>query len=163
MSEIFIPRLPLEMVVRGTVTFWFLFLMFRFAIKRRIGAVGMADLLILVIVADAIQNAMAGEYTSVTDGFILVATLIGWTMFVDWLAYLSPRMEKVLQPPPLPLMRDGKVLHRNLRQEFVSEAELRAKLREHGVTDYAEVKSACMEPDGAISVVKRPARPASSS
>ncbi len=163
MSEIFIPRMPLEMVVRGTATFWFLFAIFRFVIRRRVGAVGMADLLVLVIVSDAIQNSMAGEYTSVTDGFILVATLVAWTIFTDWLAYRFPQLEKLLQPPPLLLIRGGKVLHRNLRQEFVSETELQAKLRENGVMDYAEVEAAFMESDGEISVVKRRGSRASSS
>ena len=155
MTEIFTPQLPLEMLLRGTATYWFLYLMFRVVIRRRIGAVGMADLLILVIVSDAIQNAMAGEYTSVTDGFILVATLIGWTMLTDFAAYRFPALGKLLEPPPLLLIRDGRLQHRNLRSEWVSEAELRSKLREQGIEDYAEVRSAYMEPEGAISVVRR--------
>src|SRR4051812_36073365 len=127
------------MVVRGSVTYWFLYVLFRFAIGRRIGAVGMADLLVLVIVSDAIQNSMAGEYRTVSDGFILVATLVGWTVFTDWAAYRFPRVQKLLEPPPLLLVRDGKLLRRNLRAELVSEAELQAKLRENGIEDYAEV------------------------
>ena len=63
---------PWELIVRGSAMYLFLFLLFRVVIKRRMGAVGMADILILVIVADAAQNGMSGEYKSITKGFIAV-------------------------------------------------------------------------------------------
>ena len=146
---------PLELVVRGSAMFWFLFLLFRFVIRRRIGAVGMGDILILVIIADAAQNAMAGEYKSITDGFILVGTLIAWTVLTDWLSYQSKLLEKILQPPPLLLVRDGQIVHRHLRHEFVSEGELLSKLREKGVDDVSQVHSAYMETDGTVSVIRK--------
>lgn len=146
---------PLETMVRGTAMYWFLFLLFRIVIRRRVGAVGISDILLLVIIADASQNAMSGGYKSITDGFILVATIIAWNMLVDWLTYISPALEKVLQPPPLLLVDRGRVLHKHLRHEFVSEEELRAKLREQGVAEYAQVEKAYMENDGKVSVIKR--------
>jgi uncharacterized membrane protein YcaP (DUF421 family) len=146
---------PLETIVRGTAMYWFLFLLFRIVIRRRVGAVGMSDILLLVIIADASQNAMSGDYKSITDGCILVATIIAWNTCVDWLTYRSAAMQKLLEPPPLPLVDRGKVLRRNLRHEFVNEEELRAKLREHGVTDLAQVERATMESDGQVSVIKR--------
>jgi uncharacterized membrane protein YcaP (DUF421 family) len=146
---------PIELIVRGSLMYWFLFALFRLVIRRRVGAVGMGDMLILVIVADAAQNAMAGEYRSITDGFILVGTLIAWTVFTDWLTYKSRFFEKLLQPPPLPLVHEGRILHRNLRHEMVSEEELRSKLREKGVADVAQVRAAYMESDGAVSVIKK--------
>jgi uncharacterized membrane protein YcaP (DUF421 family) len=146
---------PLETIVRGTAMYWFLFLLFRVVIRRRVGAVGISDILLLVIIADASQNAMSGDYKSITDGFILVATIVAWNTLVDWLTYMSPELQKVLEPPPLVLIDRGKLLRRHLRMEFVNEDELRAKLREHGVTDYAEVERATMESDGEVSVIKR--------
>ena len=146
---------PLETIVRGTSMYWFLFLLFRIVIRRRVGAVGISDILLLVIIADASQNAMSGDYKSITDGCILVATIIAWNMLVDWLTYLSPALDKVLQSPPLLLVHRGRVLHKHLRHEFVSEEELRAKLREQGVAEYAQVEKAYMESDGKVSVVKR--------
>ena len=161
-QALFVPEMPLEMIVRGTLSYWFLFVLFRFGVRRRIGAVGMADILILVIVSDAIQQSMAGEYVSITDGFILVAVLVGWTVFTDWLAFRFPRVARVLEPPPLRLIRNGQILRRSLREEFISESELQAKLREAGVKDCSEVESAYMESDGKITVVKSRARGASS-
>jgi uncharacterized membrane protein YcaP (DUF421 family) len=146
---------PLEMIVRGTAMYWFLFLLFRAVIRRRVGAVGISDILLLVIIADASQNAMSGEYKSITDGLILVATIVGWNTLIDWATYASPALQRLLEPPPLPLIQRGRLLHRHLRMEFVNEEELRAKLREHGVTDYAQVERATMESDGQVSVIKR--------
>ena len=74
---------PGELVVRGSAMYLFLFFLFRVVIRRRIGAIGIGDILLLVIVADAAQNGMAGEYRSVTEGAILVGTLIGWDMLID--------------------------------------------------------------------------------
>ena len=146
---------PLELVVRGTAMYLFLLLLFRVVVKRRVGAIGMADLLVLVIIADAAQNGMAGEYRSVTDGFILVSTIIAWDYLFDWLSYHSPVARRILEPRPLPLIEDGRVLRRNLRAELISEAELRTKLREHGVEEPGEVKRAYIEPDGEVTVIKK--------
>ena len=146
---------PIELIVRGSAMYLFLFLMFRVVVRRRLGAIGMADLLVLVIVADAAQNGMAGEYRSVTDGAILVGTIIGWNWLIDWLNYRIPALRDWLEPPPLLLVLNGRLQHRNLRQEFVTEEELKSKLREKGVDDVAEVAKAYMESDGTVSVVKR--------
>ena len=146
---------PLELFVRGTAMYFFLFLLFRVVIKRRIGAIGMADMLVLVIVADAAQNGMAGEYRSITDAFILVGTILGWNYAFDWANYRFASLQRWLEPDPLLLVRDGQVLQRHLRLERVTEKELAAKLREHGVTDLAEVHKAYMEPDGQVTVIKR--------
>lgn len=146
---------PWELILRGSAMYLFLFLLFRVVIKRRMGAVGMADILILVIVADAAQNGMSGDYNSITEGFILVATLIAWNVLIDWLVYAVPGLQKVLEPPPLLIIDNGRVLHRNLRIEFMSQSDLETKLREHGVTDPRQVAKAYMEPDGQVTVIKK--------
>ena len=153
-SEIFgVSVSPLELVTRGSAMYLFLFVLFRVVVKRRIGAVGMADLLVLVLVSDAAQNGMAGEYRTVTDGVILVTTIIVWELAIDWLAYTFPWLQSLLEPPPLLLIDRGKVLWRNLRKELISDMELRAKLREHGIENPSDVQRAYMEPDGEITVV----------
>lgn len=146
---------PWELIIRGTAMYVFLFLIFRVVVRRRVGSVGMADILVLVIIADAAQNGMSGEYRSVTEGAILVATIIAWNVLADWATYKSEWMQSILEPPPLLLIHNGRLLHRHLRMEFLSESELRSKLREHGVTDFREVQKAFMESDGQISVIKR--------
>jgi uncharacterized membrane protein YcaP (DUF421 family) len=146
---------PWELIIRGSSMYLFLFILFRVVVKRRVGAVGTGDILILVIVADAAQNGMAGEYRSITDAFILVGTLIAWNTLVDWLTFRWPRLQKILEPPPLLLIDDGRVLWQHMKQEYMSEADLKTKLREHGVSDPREVAKAFMEPDGQMTVLKK--------
>lgn len=146
---------PAELVVRGTAMFWFLYLLFRFVVRRDAGGVGMADILVLVIVADAAQNAMAGEYRSITDGMVLVGTIVFWNYLLDWLCYRFPALEQVLQPRPLLLVKDGRMLLDNMRRQMLTREELLAKIREEGLEDLKAVKRAYMESDGKISVIKK--------
>jgi uncharacterized membrane protein YcaP (DUF421 family) len=146
---------PLELIIRGTAMYLFLFLLFRVVVRRRVGAIGMADILILVIIADAAQNAMSGEYKSVTEGAILVGTIMFWNVAIDWLNFRVPALRPWLEPPPMLLIQNGRILHRHLRHEYVTEDELKAKLREKGVKEYSEVAEAHMESDGSVSVIKR--------
>ena len=149
------------MIARGSAMYWFLFLLFRLVIRRRVGSPGMADILVLVIISDAAQNAMSGNYVSVPAGMVLVATIIGWNVALDWVGFRFPALERLLLPPPLLLVRDGRMLRRNMRQEFLTEMELTAKLREHGISAIHEVERAYMEPDGEITVIKQRPRGAS--
>jgi uncharacterized membrane protein YcaP (DUF421 family) len=146
---------PWELIIRGTAMYLFLFVVFRVVIRRRIGAVGMADILILVIIADAAQNGMSGDYKSVSEGAILIGTIIAWNVIIDWLNYRVPALQGWLEAPPMMLVQNGRILHRNLRHEFVTEDELKSKLREKGVKEVSEVAEAHMESDGTVSVIKR--------
>lgn len=146
---------PAEIVVRGSAMYWFLFFIFRFVVRRDVGAVGIADLLILVIVADASQNAMAGEYRSVSDGMLLVATLIGWNLLLDWLSFRFETFRRFADPPPIMLIKEGRLQKRNMRRELITDEELQSRLREQGVESVEDVRYAYMESDGHISVVKK--------
>ena len=145
---------PFVLIVRGTVTYWFIVILFRVLMRRSAGSVGIADLLLLVLIADAAQNGMAGDYKSITDGMVLVTTLLAWTVIIDWATYRSPRLAKLLQPDPLPLVENGRMNRRHMREELLSEDELRAKLREQGIERIEEVKRATMESDGAVTVIR---------
>ena len=90
-SEVFgLTMSPLELIARGTAMFWFLYALFRFVLRRDAGSIAMADVLLFVIIADASQNALSGAYKSVTDGMILVITIVLWNLAVDWAAFRWP-------------------------------------------------------------------------
>ena len=146
---------PWDLIIRGTAVYWFLVLVFRFILRRDTGSVGLADILFLVIIADAAQNAMAGEYKSITDGFVLLGTIIGWNLIIDRLSWRFAKVRRFFEPEEVLLIRDGRVFWRNLRREHIAKAELMVKLREQGVQDVKEVKAAFFEPDGNISVIKK--------
>ena len=154
-ERLLMPDTPLlEIVIRGTVVYLSLFLLLRFVFRRESGTARISMLLLLVLLADAAQNAMADDYTSVTDGVLLVLTLMGWNVALDWLSSRIPWLGSLVHPPPLPLVRDGRLLRRNMREEMMSEEELWSQLRLQGVEDLNEVRLAQMEGDGKISVIR---------
>ncbi|HEU5283269.1 MAG TPA: YetF domain-containing protein [Burkholderiales bacterium] len=145
----------LELVVRGSAIYWFIFLLFRVILRRNVGAIAISDVLLVVLIADAAQNGMAGQYDSITDGFILVGTIAAWSYLIDFASYRSQALRRLLEPQPLPLVRDGRLERRNLRSEFMSRDELLAQLREKGVERIEDVKVAYMESDGSVSVIQK--------
>jgi uncharacterized membrane protein YcaP (DUF421 family) len=155
-KQIFDPTVPLaEIFLRGTIVYLSLFILLRLVLKREAGTLAITDLLVVVLIADAAQNAMAAEYHSITEGLVLVATLVFWSYTLDWLGYQFPRVRRLVHPPPLPLVKDGRLLRRNMRQELITEEELMSQCRQQGVSDLCDVRAAYMEGDGHISVIAR--------
>ena len=155
MLELFEVRVPVaELVVRGSAIFWFLFLIFRFVLRRDVGALGVADILLLVIVADASQNAMAGEYTTISEGFILVGTIVGWNWLLDYLAFKSKYMRRFVNPSRLLLISAGKPQLRNMERQFITLEDLQSMLRQQGIETMDVVKKAYLEADGEVSIIK---------
>lgn len=146
---------PLELFVRGTLTYFFLFAMFRFIVRRDTGTLGPSDLLVLVIIADAAQNAMAGDYQSVPDGFVLIGTIIGWSYALNWLSFRYSLFRRLVLPRPLCIVKDGARQEAALRRELIADEELAEMLREHGIEDINEVRRAYLEPDGNVTVIRK--------
>ncbi|MEO7716187.1 MAG: YetF domain-containing protein [Capsulimonas sp.] len=145
---------PIEIVIRGTIVYLAVFTLLRVILKREAGSLGVTDLLVVVLLGDASQNAMANDHKSIPDGLLLVATIIFWAFALDWLGFKSKWFQKILEPPTLELVKDGKINHRNMRRELITRDELMSALRLEGMTELKEVKRACMESDGSISIVK---------
>ena len=155
-KSLFVPETPLlEIFIRGSIMYLGLFVLLRFVFKREAGALGISDLLVIVLIADAAQNAMSANYRSITDGLLLVITILFWCQFLDWLGYKVPAMHRILHPPPLPLVKNGEILRRNMRRELVTEEELMTEIRKKGIAQLADVKEAYMEGDGHISVISK--------
>lgn len=153
-AQVFLPGTPiLEIIVRGSIMYLALFWLMRGILKRVASSISMADLLMVVVIADAAQNGMADDYRSVGDGIVLVFTIIFWNYTLDWLGFYFPRFQRFVHPPPLPLVQDGQLLRRNMRRELITEGELMSQIHEQGISDLAQVKTAQMEGDGRISVI----------
>jgi uncharacterized membrane protein YcaP (DUF421 family) len=154
-ESIFLPDVSLiEIILRGSVMYITLFILLRVVLKRQTGGLGVTDLLLVVLIADASQNAMSGGYNSIAGGVVLVGTIVFWSYAFDWLGYHYPWFSRLIEPPPLLLVRDGKMLHRNMRHELITEDELLSQLRKQGTDDLKQVKEAYMESDGQISFVQ---------
>ncbi len=154
--SIFEPSLPVaEIVLRGSVIYLALFLILRFLARRQAGHFGPADLLVVVLIADAAQNGFGKEYTSVTEAILLVMTIVAWEYAIDWLGWRIPSLRPILKAPPLVLVEDGRLLEAHLRSEMISADDLAGQLRLHGVEDVKDVKRATLEGDGQLSVLKK--------
>jgi uncharacterized membrane protein YcaP (DUF421 family) len=148
------PHHVLENVVRATVIYWMLFLILRFLPNRKTGGIGTTDLLVVVLLANAVQTAIMREATALTDAAVQVATIVGWSIAVDVIGARVPALRGLLRSDPVEVIRDGKILTRNLRREFMTEDELDAQLRLQSVDDVTDVRRAFVEPDGRLSVIR---------
>lgn len=129
--------------------------MLRFLLRRQTGGLGISDVLVIVVIADAAQNGMAGEYRSVTEGLALVLTIVFWDFVIDWAGSRFPALKRLARPPALQLVRDGELQNENLEREKITREELLAQLRLQGVDDVSEVRLACIEGDGRVSVIRK--------
>jgi uncharacterized membrane protein YcaP (DUF421 family) len=154
-NGIFVPSASLlEVMARGTLVYLTLFVTMRFLPRRTMGGMGPSDILIVVLLADAVQQAMAGKYESVTEGLLLAATIIFWAYAIDVLDYRFPGLH-LSDGKQVPLVRDGKLIRRNLERQKITEDEVMAQLRQHGLDSLRNVQSAYLEGDGQFSVLLR--------
>jgi uncharacterized membrane protein YcaP (DUF421 family) len=145
-----------EMVVRGVVVYLGIFVLLRVILRGRLGTMTTSDLLVLVLIADGASNAMTADYHSITDGIVLVATLIGMSFVMDWLGFHVPFLEGFVHPQRKALVLNGRVLRKTLASELMTEQELMTQLRLGGAEEIEDVKAAYLEGNGEISVIKRP-------
>lgn len=145
----------LEIFLRGTTIFIFLFIVFR-VFRREMGAIGISDVLVVVLVANASEGGLTGgSEQSVTDSILLIATIVLWDRIVDNLEYRFPAFAVLFRPRPLPLVENGKMNRRNMRRELVTEDELTSQLRQQGIDKIEDVERCMMEGDGSISIIKK--------
>jgi uncharacterized membrane protein YcaP (DUF421 family) len=152
-DEMFIPSLSLlEVFIRGTITYWIIYLFLR-VFRRGTGQLSISDLLLITMISDAAQNAMAGTYNSITEGAVLIGTLVFWDYAIDYMGYQKILFGKLARPEPILLIRNGRLLRVNMEKELINDEELHGLLRENGVDDYKKVKTCYLESTGNISVI----------
>jgi uncharacterized membrane protein YcaP (DUF421 family) len=142
----------LEIIARGTALYFGLIILMRVMPRRMGGELATMDLVFILLIAQAAAHGLGG-YTSIADGLFMIAVLIAWDWLLNFLSYRIPMVERLVSAPPIEVIRDGKLLRKNMRREYLTEDELLSHLRKEGVESYADVKRACIESDGRISVV----------
>jgi uncharacterized membrane protein YcaP (DUF421 family) len=140
-------------VLRTVVVYLVLLVALRLAGKRELGQMTSFDLVVLLVLSNAVQNAMVGPDTSLNGGILAALTLLVLNRGVDRLGLKSRLAQRALQGHPTILVHDGKFVAENLRSEGVPEDEVLQALREHGIDDLVMVKLAILEVDGTISVI----------
>jgi uncharacterized membrane protein YcaP (DUF421 family) len=142
-----------EFVVRAIVVYLFLLVLLRVTGKRQVGQLAPFDLVLLLVLSNAVQNSMNGGDNSITGGMILAATLVGINSGVGWLTFHNKTIEGLIEGRPVILVHDGKIDHISLRKVQMTTHELESSLRAAGCAGPAEVRFAVLENTGRISVI----------
>lgn len=144
----------LEIALRAVIIYVVVLIGIRLTGKREVGQMTPFDLVLLVLIANAVQNAMVGPDTSVTGGLVAAGTLLLANALVSYLVWRYKKVRKLVEGTPTLLIHSGKIIKRNLAKEKVPLEALHQALREHGIEKVEEVKLAVLEIDGSISVLK---------
>jgi uncharacterized membrane protein YcaP (DUF421 family) len=159
-ARVLLPQVPYaETFVRGSVMFLVLFGILRFAPNRMTGSLGVNDLLLLIFLASAGQNAIAGRYQSIGDGLLLLGTVTAWSLVIGYASQRLRAVQRFARPRPRLLVRRGRLLRDNMDRELITMEELMSQLRLEGVRRLDEVDAAILEPDGQVSVIRRDGAP----
>jgi len=143
------------LIVRSLVVYSFLIVMLRITGKRQVGQLAPFDLVLLLVLSNAVQNSMTGGDNSLAGGLVSAATLIALNHFVGWLSFKNKRLERVIEGTPQLLIHNG-VLNEKIRARAqLTHHELAAALRQAGCASVEEVHTAVLENNGSISVTRR--------
>lgn len=147
----------MELVVRATIVYWFLWLVVRGTGKRSLAELTPLDLLVIVVLGDFVQQGVTQEDMSVTGAVLSVSVFVLWTLLADFMGRRSQRADRLLAGEPVVVIRDGEPLLDRLRRERVSMTELEEAARVEGIGDLGSVEFGVLEADGKFSFVpKRP-------
>jgi len=142
-------------VLRAVAIYALVMVLVRVSGKRAVGQFTPFDLVLLILIGNAVQNGINGGDNSLTGAFVMATTLIGLNYAVAFTTSRSRRIERIVEGVPVVLARDGKLYERVLREQLVSNADFHKALREHDVVDVSGVALALLETNGSISVVPR--------
>lgn len=142
-----------DIVLRTAAIYAAILIGLRLAGKREMGQMTVFDLVVLLLIANAVQNAMVGPDTSLIGGILAAGALLLINGFVARARLRWPRLSRWVEGTPTLLVLHGEVIPEHLRREGLDEESLLAALREHGVAEIGEVEMAVLEIDGSISVV----------
>ncbi|WLT29953.1 DUF421 domain-containing protein [Geothrix sp. PMB-07] len=144
-----------EFVLRGLLVYGFLLITLRLTGKRQVGQLAPFDLVLLLVLSNAVQNSMNAGDNTVAAGFILVATLLAANGLLSWITWRSKKAETLLEGRPQILVHNGQVDEAMLAAERITRHELMAAVRQAGLSDLAEVRVAILETNGRINVVAK--------
>lgn len=158
MTSLLLPTISIaEKILRTLAVYIFLLALLRLAGKRELGQLNQFDLVVLLLLANTVQNAIIGPDNSLTGGLIGATTLIAINVIVNRFLYSHPRLDKVVEGESDCLIKDGKILYDNLKRETITIAELELAARKQGFQSLDDIDSAQLEVGGALTfIAKRP-------
>ena len=145
----------MDLVVRTIVVFVFLMVLMRVIGRRELSSLQPFDLILLIVLGDAVQQSLTQDDYSLTGGLLVVGTFAVLQVFVSKLGYRFPKARPILEGDPLIVVQDGEPIERNLKRERLTLGELAEAARQEGIEHLADVKWAVLETTGKISFIKK--------
>jgi uncharacterized membrane protein YcaP (DUF421 family) len=144
-----------EVVLRTAIVYLFLVAVLRISGKRQVGQMSVLELVVILVISDAVQNSMVGDNTTLWGGLVAVVTLVALDLALKMTARRSKPLRVAIEGEPRLLVRDGRLLEHAIAAEGLEAAEVRAAIRSHGLASVEKVRFAVLETDGSISVIPR--------
>ena len=144
-----------ELVIRSIAVYAFLILILRISGKRQIGQMAPFDLVLLLILSNAVQNSMSGGDNSLVGGLLIASVLVGVNFLVGYATYKSKKLEALIEGRPQIIIHNGKLFEEVMATCQLTHHELNAALRLAGCDSVADVRSAILENNGTISVIAK--------
>jgi uncharacterized membrane protein YcaP (DUF421 family) len=145
----------MDLVIRATVVFFFIFLVTRIAGRRELSALEPFDLILLVVLGDLVQQGITQSDQSVTGTLIVISTITLLSVGVSFASFRSKKARLITEGEPIILVQDGQVIERNLRRERLTHGDLEEEARRQQVASLGDIRWAILENEGTISVIPK--------
>jgi uncharacterized membrane protein YcaP (DUF421 family) len=145
----------MDLVIRATVVFFFIFLVTRIVGRRQLSSLEPFDLIMLVVIGDLVQQGITQSDNSVTGALTVIATIALLSVFVAWVAFRFKRIRLVTDGEPIILVQNGTPIERNLRRERLTVEEVEEQARQQQIDSIDELRWAILETDGQISCISK--------
>jgi uncharacterized membrane protein YcaP (DUF421 family) len=145
----------MDIAIRAIVLYVFVVFMLRVVGRRELSSLGPVDLVMLIVLGDAVQQGLTQDDYSVTGAVIAVTTIAAMQLLSSYVSFRSRRARKVLEGEPIVIVQDGKLLEDNLRRERMTADEVAEEMRLQQIADFDEVQWAIVENNGQISFIKK--------
>ena len=144
----------MDLVLRAVVVFAFVLLLTRVIGKRELGSLQPIDLVLLIVLGDALQQGLTQDDYSLTGAILVVSTIALLQVFTSWIAYRFPRSRPVLEGEPIIVIHNGELIERNLQRERLTIEDIAEEARKQQIAQLSEVRFAVLETSGSISFIK---------
>ena len=145
----------MDLVLRATVVFFFIFLVTRIAGRRELSSLDAFDVILLVVLGDLVQQGITQSDQSVTGTLIVISTITLLSVGVSWVSFRSGKVRLITEGEPIILVQDGQIIEGNLRRERLTHGDLEEEARRQDVGSLAEIRWAILEKEGSISIIKK--------
>jgi uncharacterized membrane protein YcaP (DUF421 family) len=145
----------MDLVLRAVAIFVFLFVLTRVIGKRELSSLQPFDLILLIILGDALQQGLTQDDYSITGAVLVVGTIAVLQVLVSWLSYRFPRARPLIDGEPVIVLQDGRIIERNLKRERLTVEEVAKEARRNQIAHLSDVRFAILETNGTISFIQK--------